>query len=328
MNYLLKNYRLILVLALIIFGQSQLCASTETTEGFIFRSPTERFLEDESWPKVCRGLRSLDLSREHKDFFDKMAKSEKVGFFGYHGSTQTFRIYEDIVRWILEEKVGVATPADFHYFRLPGHPQYDHVSLKEYGSYLNDYNPNNFLCLNYAAYSNYKNDFFSSYYYFATNTSSSTVDYEEKLNWLFDQLGIDRAAIHEIYSTGLSYLGSISNGVIYQLFDISHEREKENPYTFVDPLIGTFAPNDMPFSEAIQGTKPTHFYLQTRLLINNCSILNPYSPLVIKRYDNLDSKIVQQYEEAMKKSIRMLKTDPSKVEIYKKLLSDIWQIVE
>lgn len=305
-----------------------LWGSLTVEEDFPYRPPTERFLEKETWPKVCRGLRAQELSREHKAFFDALIQKEDVGFTGYHGSTQEFRIYQDIIRGVLEEIVEIPIRSDFYFFRIPGDPSFYHESLEEYGSYLNDYDPSYFICLNYAAYSNYKNDFFSSYYYFATNSSSSEVNFEEKLNLLFDKLGIERNAIHDLYSIGRSHLKESPTGVIYQLFDLSHKEGKMKPYALIDPLTGTFAHNDMPFSEAIQGTQPSHFYLQTRLLMSNRYTLNPHAPLSIQRYDRIDPKVTKKYEMEMKKYMAQLKADPSKVDSYKKELFALWEHFE
>lgn len=277
--------------------------------------PTARFMEQESWPKIQEGLRANHVSPEYKDFFDRIAKNEDVGFFGYHGTTQEFRIYQDIIRLLMEEVVHIPIRPDFHFMRIPGEPRYHHQSIKEYGNYLNDYSPADFICLNYSIYSNYNSNFYSTYFYFATNSSSSNVNFEEKLGWLFDRLGIDKSAIHDLFAIGHKYVGQNKTGVVFQFFDTSH-RSGHSHYEFVDPLLGTFAHNDMPFSQAIEGTEPSHFYLQLRLLMSNSLTLNPFSPLSIKRFDTINPTVVKQYEKAMREYIQALKADLKKVQSY------------
>jgi hypothetical protein len=56
---------------------------------------------------------------------------------------------------------------------------------------------------------------------------------------------------------------------------------------------------------------------QLRLLIDNRYTLNPYSNLVVKRWDLNDKERVAKYEAEMRKYIRNLKTDSKKVKEYK-----------
>jgi hypothetical protein len=292
-------------------------------ESFEYRSPIERMLEKETWKKICTGLKSLKHTCEHKEFLNLIASSEELGFIGYHGSTHEYRIFQDILRWILEEKLNLKIKKQFYFFRIPGDHNFDHASLKEFGSYLNDYNSINFLCLNYSIYSNYKNDFFSTYYYFAYNKSSSFVDYEKILIPFFERAGADPKWIAPLFAIGRSYFEKSKTGIIFQIFDYSHLRGLSY-YSLTDPLIGTFAPNDASFSEIIEGIDPTHFYLQTRLLMNNQVTLNPESPLVIKRYEQTDPEQVEKYEKEMKDFISRIEVDTVKSNAYRKSLLSLW----
>lgn len=299
------------------------CVSLLSINAYEYRSPTIRFIEKESLEKISSGLKSLEIKCTYKNFLNPIIENEDLGLIGYHGSTQEFRIYQDIIRWVLEDVVEVPIREDFHFFRIPGDPSFYHKSMKEYGSYLNDYIPSHFICLNYAVYSNYKNSFFSTIYYFSKDTSSSDVNFEEKLVLFFDKVGLDKKMIPVLFSIGRTHL-SDKTGVLFQLFDMSHLDNPESPYQYTDPLIGTFAHNDMPFSEAVQGIEPTHFYLQTRLLMSNYSTLNPNSPLVIKRYEMTDPEIIETYEREMREVIQDLKANSFQLELYKSELISIW----
>jgi hypothetical protein len=72
--------KLITIACMVSLLSVSLWGATTVEEGdFSFRPPTERFLEEETWPKVCRGLRTQELSREHKAFFDSLVQKEEVG---------------------------------------------------------------------------------------------------------------------------------------------------------------------------------------------------------------------------------------------------------
>lgn len=301
-----------------------LFTATNLVYAFEWRSPTTRFIEKETWTKIEQGLHEVQLSSNHRKFFNTIAQGEHVGFFGYHATTQEFRMYQDIIRLALEEIMKIPIRADFHFFRIPGESRYHHHSIKEYGNYLNDYIPADFVCLNYSIYSNYTSDFYSTYFYFATNSSSSVINFEEKLLWLFDRLGIDQCHIHELFTLGRKFLAASKTGVLFQFFDCSHNIPGHSHYEFVDPLLGTFAHNDMLYSQAIEGSQPSHFYLQSRLLMSNYYTLNPYSPFVIKRFELTDPEVIKQYEHAMKEYIKTFKIDPEKVQSYTDELEQLW----
>ena len=188
---------------------------------------------------------------------------------------------------------------------------------------MNDYLPSYFICLNYTVYSNYKNDFFSTIYYFSKDKSSRKIDYEKKLIFLFDKLELDQGKISELFSVGHKHLSNEA-GVLFQIFDMSSINNPVHPYQYTNPLIGTFSHNDMDFSEAVEGLEPTHFYLQTRLLMSNHSTLNPYSPLVILRYEMTDPQIIVTYEKEMREIIKNLQPDLYKSALYKAELASIW----
>lgn len=78
---------------------------------------------------------SLDTikSRFWGDQFDKqfpimkkiMANENDVGFFGYHGCSVRYRIFQDILRAVFEESLGYEIPSDFQFLRIPGDKMFD-----------------------------------------------------------------------------------------------------------------------------------------------------------------------------------------------------------
>ncbi|MCB1181589.1 MAG: hypothetical protein KDK55_06190 [Chlamydiia bacterium] len=289
-----------------------------------YRYPTERFINAYGWETISSGLKNLNVSMIHRNLFDKIWHREEPGFLGYHGSTQEYRIYQDIIRLILEEQVQIPIREDFHFLRIPGDPQFHHQTLQEYGSdYGFNYSPTHFLCMNYALYGNFQHSASCSYYYFANNTSLNYVNYENKLVWLFNTLGIDTSSIHEAFTIGRYHL-SAEKGILIQVFDMSHFNPWKEYYELSDEQCGGFSHS--PISEIIKGTDPSSFFWQIRMLMSNRHTLNPHSSLYIKRYDALDSQIIQKYEQELREFIKGLDVDKEKVIQYRQELFTVWEV--
>jgi len=76
-------------------------------------SPTNRFIQAHGWEKISSGLKNLGVSMVHRNLFDRIWHREERGFIGYHGSTQEYRIYQDIIKIVLEEIIGLISPKTF-----------------------------------------------------------------------------------------------------------------------------------------------------------------------------------------------------------------------
>lgn len=91
-------------------------------------TPTERFLQTHPFDRIQEVMQDEDNFDRNVNLFFKIIENEKApGFLGYHGSSQKFRIYQDILRAVFEEILKLPLPQDFHFFRLPGAPEYDLV---------------------------------------------------------------------------------------------------------------------------------------------------------------------------------------------------------
>jgi hypothetical protein len=177
--------------------------------------------------------------------------------------------------------------------------------------------------LNYALYGNFYNWFSCSYYYFADNASANLVNYEEKLVWLFNKIGVDPSAICKAFLIGKSHMGS-EKGILIQVFDMSHFNPWRNYYEFSDSLCGSFTQEAI--SEVVKGNSLTYFPSQIRMLMSNRHTLNPSSPLIIKRYDACPPEKIQAYEDELRHYIRSLDADRGKVEAYKQELFTVWEV--
>lgn len=291
----------------------------------LYRYPTERFIDANGWENISSGLKNLGVSMIHRNLFDRIWHREEPGFVGYHGSTQEYRIYQDVIKLLLEEHLKIPIRADFHFFRIPGDPQFIHQNLEEYGSYSSNYSPTHFLCMNYALYGNYQNTGSCSYYYFANNSSLTPVNYEAKLVWLFNKLGIDTPAIHEAFTIGRLHLNE-EKGVLIQIFDMSHYNPWKEYYALSDELCGSF--DTAVFSKVVEGIYPTTFPWQIRMLMSNRHTLNPFSSLIIKRYDALEPQVAHEYEKELREFISGLSSDGQQVNQYRQELLEAWGVTD
>ena len=287
---------------------------------FPYRSPTLRYIDFYNWQTISSGLRNQGVTLIHHNLFDRIANREEPGFIGYHGSTQIFRIYQDIIRLIIEEHCQIPVRHDFHFFRIPGDPAYHYSTLQEYGQ--RGYDPNLFLCMNYAIYGNHTNHFSSSYYYFTANSSATSVNYAHKIKWLMERLKMDDSTISSLFQNSLQIMG-YDNGVIFQLFDFSHDEPQKPYYHLADSHCLNFGANT-PFSTMVQGHQPTCFANQIRMLLSNKVTLNPYSDLVVCRYDKLPPETIQLYESYLREAIKNLKPSEAACESYRQELLQLW----
>lgn len=301
----------------------------------VYESPTKRFVEYHNYEIVLETLRLYGLSLQHRNFFEHITPHEELGFFGYHSSTQGFRIYQDIIRMVLEEICKIQIKKDFHFLRIPGKPLLNRQSaqqfLKDYPS-VNDHRPDQreqLLSMNYSLFGNFRQFGECTIYWFTTNTSASTVGFQHQLNYLFDLLGIPTDTLPNLFAIGNSLM-FMDNAVLFQFFDFSHHNPFENYYSLVDLMCYNSQPGGVPSpletksSEAYFGVHSSPFPAQFRLVINNSHILNPYSSLHIKRFERNDPELVREYETNLREAINKLPYDKIKMMEYRELLLGMW----
>jgi len=285
-----------------------------------YRSPSARYIDTYGWESISQGLKNIGTNMIHRTTFDRISHREEIGFIGYHGSTQEFRIFQDLIRVILEEIVDLPIREDFHFLRLPGHPAFFYKNLSEYPK---GYDPTFFLCMNYAIYGNHTNPFSSSYYYFAVNGSSQRVIYEKEIQWIFETLEIETDIIPALFALGRSLIGH-ENGVIYQIFDMSHYDPRQPYYALADTQCISWGYSTL-FSKVVEGVHPTPFPNQIRMLMNNHATLNPYSSLIIKRFDKYPAETISSYMQQLREAIRSLNFSVEKATAYRSHLLQLWE---
>lgn len=300
-----------------------------------YESPTRRFMGYHHYEEVLQALRTNGLSLEHRNFFEHIIPHEELGFFGYHSSTQGFRIYQDIIRMVLEEICEIPIKKNFHFLRIPGTPSLNCESAQQF---LNDYprvsdnlpeQREQLLSMNYSLFGNFNNFGSCSVYYFTANRSAMTIGFQIQLKYLFELLEIPSDVLPGLFAIGDSLK---DNAVLFQFFDFSHYNAFETHYSLVDQMCYNSYPGGPPnplnkmISEIYIGTHPTPFPAQFRLVINNSLILNPYSPLYIKRFERNDPDLVREYETSLRAAIKQLPHDKIKTKQYRELLLGIWGV--
>jgi hypothetical protein len=103
-----------------------------STAGWSFcTTPTEKYLEAHPLGEIHSYLQNE--SEEHRLHFEQqlplfweIAAKEKTGFFGYHGCSQQYRLFQDVLKSVFLEIFQVEVPKDFQFLRIPGDPAFDH----------------------------------------------------------------------------------------------------------------------------------------------------------------------------------------------------------
>lgn len=307
--------------------------------------PTEAFIKRTSWKKIRRQLKKQKIPQHSMDFFQQIPSSETWGHIGYHGSTRSYRIYQDIIRMVVEEILAIEVRNDFQFLRVPGDEDFNLNSISEFEAFWGNERINNrssnrskqLLSLNFCLYSNYKSTHSSAIYYFVKNSSSNeNIDYKALLGPFFSKLGIDPNALEELFSIGERWIPN-GRGMLLQLSENSHKTDpngeaynfadqhaypaKRRGYRYGNTLISTHYQRLMS-SRYIR--KKVDVAPQLRLLMNNRYTLNPYSHLIVRRWEETDPTQVANYETELRAAIRALQSEAEKVALFREQLLEQW----
>ncbi|HEY4832850.1 MAG TPA: hypothetical protein VIH61_09865, partial [Waddliaceae bacterium] len=283
----------------IIFFHSTLFAGIPITGDF--NRPTERLIKRESWERVKRKLQEMKVPSDLFPFFDSIAEIEDWGHIGYHGANQGYRVYQDVIRFTVEEILEIRIRKNFHFLRVPGDADLNLNSMEEFVKYWskidnkNDTRSKQLLSLNFGIYSNFDERGSCSLYLFVKDKSKTSIDYPKQLAHFFNELGIPVEELQHLFAIGRRWLDE-EGGIMLQLSEFSHVCDPNNEaYNFADThgypaKKGGHRYGTYPLSNHFERME-TDLYLerkldiapQLRLLINNRYTLNPYSYLVVRR---------------------------------------------
>lgn len=92
-----------------------------------YPTPTQIYLQTHSIDNIKEfsGVNAETFDRMLPFFMKLVAEENGIGFFGYHASTQNYRIFQDILRAVFEEVFGYDIPEHFQFLRIPGDPLFD-----------------------------------------------------------------------------------------------------------------------------------------------------------------------------------------------------------
>lgn len=238
-------------------------------------------------------LRGKGTGLDYRELFDKAMAQENSSFFGYHGDSLDFLVYQDIIRVVIEEKNKVTIRKDFHYLSVPFRKTLsmedlarEFVKDRFYSKVLEEHT----FPLNRALYDNHNRLGLNSVVNFSKNLSDISRKNRRELREWFEALGLDLSLIERLYEAASHHFAGVASGVLLQFFDTSN-----TPLEFVNRSGYGAYPNGF-----IADGDPQEF----RLLLNEEGVLNPNSPLVIKRYTKLQPSRLKAWEEELRYLIK------------------------
>jgi hypothetical protein len=298
-----------------------------------FYPPSQKFIEQESYEKIWSSLQNKVVIKENQAFFEDIIAEEKLGFFGYHGGSQRLRILQDIIRVSLEEILDIPVRSDFQFLRIPGDKDLNLKSAEDFFSrheVINnrgDLKSKQLLSLNIPVYGGHDSRGSCTVCYFANsnhkekdkiNTLNMTIDFFETLGAEHDDAVVCARQIEDV----VHHL-DLGQGILLQFFDTSpNPYEALNTHAYVSESGGIPVMNSIP-SDYLLNNEFIE-YPQLRLIMSDYETLNPFSPFVVKRYDNQDPAAVLRWQDELRAIVQTLPVDAAKKESYKKQLLDAW----
>jgi hypothetical protein len=304
-----------------------------------FRSPTQRYLDFNPRQKVVAKLKKQSIQLRQQSFYDHLIKQEEEGHIGYHAASHQFRVFQDIIRGVLEEILELEFKRDFYFFRLPGdasvHNYTDSQTFLSFFYPVNDNEPmqrDQLISVNFTLFSNYNQKYECTPVFFEKAISYKPPDFKDKIALLFEFAGMSPEHIGDLFELG-KMIEHPDAGTMFQLFDLSYQNPSayyayqmldEAGYACIKKGVPLYPQTQL--SELYNGVSGSHFLDQYRLVVNYRTILNPYSALTIRRYDLNSRAVVKKYEQNMRALIRSIPYDPIKAQLYKKHLLEMWKI--
>lgn len=284
-------------------------------------SPTERYLVSHPIEEVKYSMRLAGATLEQKPIFDKSIKEEKDGFFGYFAASADFRMYQDLIRFIFEEKLGAAIPKEFHFLGVPFYPNRSLHTLQDvYEAYFEKKIPHTLFAFHPALYANHNRRGFSPATHFA-----APIPYlhTEDLIWLLQTLEMDPNLLKLAQNITKTYFQN-EDRVLLQLFDTSNP-----PYACIDSFAHPASPSGHPckneaLSDYLMGITDV-WPSQYGLLLNDGAILNPQGPIRIKRYTKIQPTSLKSYEEELRNLVRQSSCNQERCQTYSNQVNAHWR---
>ncbi len=330
----------IFIVLLLIFSNSIFAGISTHLE---YHGPTEQLIKRESWEKIEKKLKSWKIPPELFPFFNEIAAQEDWGHIGYHGTNQQFRIFQDIIRFTVEEILAIPIREDFHFLRIPGDMDLNLKNREEFIAYWGKKTDNRkelrakqLLSLNFGIYSNFDLWGSCSLNFFVHDFSISKKDYVKLLTPFYKQLEISPSALYCLFDIAKKWLDG-DQGILLQFSENSHLKDPNHEaFNFADEFcypakrggglygIGTISNQYEEIFSDEYVNQEMDIAPQLRLILSNRVTLNPYSNLIVRRWDLHDEETIANYEAEMRNYIRNLKYDEVSVQYFKSNLLKTW----
>lgn len=282
------------------------------SHGSEFISPTKQHVAEVTLEQIKYDLKGKGVGLEYRELFDKAISEETIGFMGYHGDSLDFLVYQDVIRILIEEVLEIPVRKDFHFistpFKINDIQSISKLFVKDV-HYLPSVLEGTFS-LNFSLYSNHNRLGLNTVVNFTKNEGDGANLQRKELEHMFGELGMDLTLVDAIYEISHQYLDSRS-GVFIQVFDNS-----TTPYEFGNTVAYPSSPNGF-----ISENNPK----ELRLVLDVRGVLNPTSPLTIKRYTKIQPGKLKAWEQELRELIRSSSFDAVKRDGLRQDLLNKWK---
>jgi len=110
-----------LLVVICVFSVSFSCAEVDSG----YPKMTERYLDEVGYDKIAQQYSYTSFSHHISLLLDVADQEQSMPVFGYHGSSQQYRIFQDVLRAVFEESLGFDIPENFQFLRIPGDDSFD-----------------------------------------------------------------------------------------------------------------------------------------------------------------------------------------------------------
>lgn len=264
----------------------------------------------------------------YKELYDKAIEREHelcgTHYVFYHGQNSVFRVFQDFLKE-LYTLVNIDAPLqEFEFLRMwhkaeKTFKSQEFIDKEEYWSlgsaYWNDHRSDhvkNMLCVNLSLLGGLTGE--RTFDYFLGSTSISLARIDTLMQDLFDDFGLDRKYLLDLYAVNKAFVTPTGN-----LLQIFIPKEKVDDYVYLSHPFGT--PHRTKIIDAIfdakkvrhtkiapildayyKGATPITIFdpLQARILLSQDCMLNPNSGVKIFRYTKASDAEIQKYKDQVK----------------------------
>ncbi len=296
------------------------------------QSPTERFLSSHSYESIKYILKNYFVSSKDETLFSSLIKKENDSFIGYHASSMDFAVFQDIIKFTIEDVLKIPMPQDFHFFRNPLDSNLIYETAHDFNQSLlipnsgYDDNPSirqHILSLNIDLYQSYEAPWDLTPRYYLQNQTWTKPIYEEILKDFFRQVGLNPKFVSSIYAKARSNL-PLDRGVLFQFFIKNQEYLVTNTHFYVAKSGGAHISNLSPTDVLLDYNRRS--FPQLRMVLNAKSTLNPFFKISMQRSDDLTNSQRKKYETLLRNEIKNLPVESNKLLKSKEKLLQLWSL--